>query len=32
MDEEYKIINSALSQKITRDGTTIDVQIYRGEH
>ena len=32
MDDEYKIINSALSQKITRDGTTIDVLIYRGEH
>ena len=32
MDAEYKIINSPLSQKITRDGTTIDVLIYRGEH
>ena len=32
MDQEYKIINSALSQKITRDGTTIEVLIYRGEH
>jgi hypothetical protein len=32
MDDEYKIINSPLSQKITRDGTTIDVLIYRGEH
>jgi len=32
MDDEYKIINSALSQRITRDGTTIDVMIYRGEH
>ena len=32
MDDEYKLINSALSQKITRDGMTIDVQIYRGEH
>jgi hypothetical protein len=31
MDAEYKIINSPLSQKITRDGTTIDVLIYRGE-
>ena len=31
MDDEYKIINSPLSQKITRDGTTIDVLIYRGE-
>ena len=32
MNDEFKIIKSALSQKITRDGTTIDVQIYRGEH
>jgi uncharacterized protein len=32
MDEKYKIINSPLSQKITRDGTTIEVLIYRGEH
>ena len=31
MDDEYKIINSPLSQRITRDGTTIDVLIYRGE-
>jgi hypothetical protein len=32
MDDEYKIITSQLSQKITRDGTTIEVLIYRGEH
>jgi hypothetical protein len=32
MDDEFKIINSALSQRITRDGTTIEVLIYRGEH
>jgi uncharacterized protein len=32
MDDEYKIIASPLSQKITRDGTIIDVLIYRGEH
>jgi hypothetical protein len=32
MDDEYKIINSPQSQKITRDGTTIEVLIYRGEH
>jgi len=31
MEDEFKIINSPLSQKITRDGVTIDVQIYRGE-
>lgn len=32
MDDEYKIITSPLSRKITRDGMTIDVQIYRGEN
>jgi hypothetical protein len=32
MDHEYEIINSPLSQKITRDGTTVEVLIYRGEH
>ena len=32
MDDEYKIINSPLSQTITRDGTSIEVKIYRGEH
>jgi uncharacterized protein len=32
MNDEFKIINSPLGQKITRDGTTIDVLIYRGEH
>ena len=32
MNDEYKIITSPLSQKITRDGTTIEVLIYRGEH
>jgi hypothetical protein len=32
MDDEYKIINSPLSRKVTRDGTTIEVLIYRGEH
>jgi len=32
MDDEFKIINSPLTQKITRDGTTIEVLIYRGEH
>jgi hypothetical protein len=32
MDAEYKIINSPLSQRITRDGMTIDVRIFRGEH
>ena len=32
MDHEYKIIDSPLSQQIIRDGTTIEVRIYRGEH
>ena len=32
MNDEYKIITSPLSQKITRDGTIIEVLIYRGEH
>ena len=32
MDDEYKIINSPLSQKLSRDGMTIEVMIYRGEH
>ncbi|MEA2913790.1 MAG: hypothetical protein QOJ15_5871 [Bradyrhizobium sp.] len=32
MDDEYKIINSPLSQKISRDGMTLDIQIYRGEN
>jgi uncharacterized protein len=31
MDEDYKMIESALSRQITRDGVTIDVKIYRGE-
>jgi hypothetical protein len=31
MDAEYKIITSPLSLKFTRDGMTIDIQIYRGE-
>ena len=32
MNSEYKLITSPLSQKITREGTTIEVRIYRGEH
>lgn len=31
MNDEPEIITSRLSRKITRDGMTIDVQIYRGE-
>lgn len=30
MDDEYKLIFSTLSNRITRDGITVDVQIYRG--
>jgi hypothetical protein len=32
MDDEYKLINSPLSRKLTRDGMTIEVLIYRGEY
>ena len=31
MDDDYKIIESPLSRQITKDGVTIDIQIYRGE-
>lgn len=31
MEDEPEIITSRLSRKITRDGMTVDVQIYRGE-
>ena len=31
MDDKYEIINSPLSRKITRDGVTVEVLIYRGE-
>jgi hypothetical protein len=29
--DEYRLINSPLSRKMTRDGMTIEVLIYRGE-
>ena len=32
MDEDCKIIDSPLSRQITRNGVTIEVQIYRGEN
>jgi hypothetical protein len=32
MDDESKIITSPLSRKITREGATIEVLIYRGVH
>jgi uncharacterized protein len=32
MDEEYKIVDSPLSRTITREGVSIEVHIYRGEH
>ena len=31
MLDDYKIENSPLSQRITRDGVTVEVHIYRGE-
>jgi hypothetical protein len=31
MDEEYEIVTSRLSRKITRDGVTVEVLIYRGQ-
>ena len=30
-DEDYELEDSPLSQKITRDGVTVEVCIYRGE-
>lgn len=30
-DDDYQIEDSPLSQKITRDGVTVEVCIYRGE-
>ena len=33
MDEpEYKIVYSPMCRKVTQDGKTVDVKIYRGEH
>ena len=32
MDDEFTIIKSSLSRKITREGTTIEVLIYRSVH
>lgn len=31
MQEEYEIEDSLLSQKVTRDGMTVEVLIYRGK-
>lgn len=31
MQEEYEIIDSPLSQMISRDGMTVEVLIYRGK-
>ena len=30
MDDDYEIINSPLETKITRDGITVEIFIYRG--
>lgn len=33
MDEtEYEIVYSPLCRKVTQDGKTVDVKIYRGAH
>ena len=32
MNDEFAIVESPLSRKITREGTTIEVLIYRGVH
>lgn len=33
MDEpEYKIVYSPLCREVTKEGKTVDVKIYRGEH
>jgi uncharacterized protein len=31
VDEDYKLVFSTLNKRITRDGITVDVQIYRGK-
>jgi hypothetical protein len=31
MQEEYEIENSPLSRKVSRDGVTVEVLIYRGK-
>ncbi len=31
MDDDYQLVFSTLSKRITRDGITVDVQIYRGK-
>ena len=31
MDDDYKLVFSTLSNRVTRDGITVDVQIYRGK-
>ncbi len=32
MQEEYEVENSPLSQKVSRDGMTVEVLIYRGKN
>jgi len=32
MDDDYEIIMSPLCREVTRDGTTVEIMIYRGEH
>jgi hypothetical protein len=31
MQDEYEIVDSPLSQKVSRDGMTVEVLIYRGK-
>jgi uncharacterized protein len=31
VNDDYKLVFSTLSNRITRDGVTVDVQIYRGK-
>ena len=31
MNDDYKLVFSTLSNRITRNGVTVDVQIYRGK-
>ena len=32
MDDDYEIVMSPLSRKVTRDGTMVEILIYRSEH
>jgi len=32
MDDDYEIVMSPLCREVTRDGSTVEILIYRGEH